>query len=104
MQKELELYEILYLINPSFTEQELENKIEFYRGFLTKKGSQVMVQNRGKRSLSYNIKGFETANYIQMVYVGNKKLINSLDVTISRDDSILRHLTTKVRQLPQILD
>ena len=104
MQKELELYEILYLINPSFTEQELENKIEFYRDFLTKKGSQVMVQNRGKRSLSYNIRGFETANYIQMVYVGNKKLINSLDVTISRDDSILCHLTTKVRQLPQILD
>ena len=51
-----------------------------------------------------NIKGFETANYIQMVYVGNKTLINSLDITISRDESILRHLTTKVRQLPQILD
>jgi len=104
MEKELELYEVLYLINPTFTEQELENKIEFYRDFLTKKGSQVMVQNRGKRSLSYSIKGFDTANYIQMVYVGNKKLINSLDITINRDESILRHLTTKVRQLPQVLD
>ena len=29
-----------------------------------------MVQNRGKRSLSYNIKGFESATYIQMTYVG----------------------------------
>ena len=103
MQKELELYEVLYLLNPSFTEQELENKIDFYKNFLTKKGSQVMVQNRGKRSLSYNIKGFETANYIQMIYVGNKQLIDSLDITIRRDESILRHLTKKVHQLPDVL-
>lgn len=96
MQKDLELYEILYLVNPTFTETELETKVDFYRDFLTQRGSQVMVQNRGKRSLSYNIKGFESASYIQMTYVGNQKLIKSLDVAISRDDSILRHLTTKV--------
>ena len=104
MAKELKMYELVLFFKVTLPEQELKTKIERYRDFLTEKGSQVMVQNRGKRSLSYNIKGFETANYIQMVYVGNKKLINSLDITISRDESILRHLTTKVRQLPQILD
>jgi small subunit ribosomal protein S6 len=97
MQKDLELYEILYLVNPTFTETELETKVDYYRDFLTQRGSQVMVQNRGKRSLSYNIKGFESASYIQMTYVGNQKLIKSLDVAIKRDDAILRHLTTKVR-------
>lgn len=97
MQKDLELYEILYLVNPTFTEVELENKVDFYRDYLTQRGSQVMVQNRGKRSLSYSIKGFEIASYIQMTYVGNQKLIKSLDVEISRDESILRHLTTRVK-------
>ena len=103
MQKDLELYEILYLINPTFTETELEAKVDFYRDFLTQRGSQVMVQNRGKRGLSYSIKGFESASYIQMTYVGNQKLIKSLDTAISRDDSILRHLTTRVKNEPQIL-
>ena len=98
MQKELELYEVLYLLNPNFSKKEIENKIEFYRNFLTKKGSQVMVQNRGKRNLSYSVKGFDTANYIQMLYIGNKKLINTLDITIKRDESILRHLTMKIDQ------
>jgi ribosomal protein S6 len=97
MEKDLELYEVLYLVDPTFTETELETKVDYYRDFLTQRGSQVMVQNRGKRSLSYNIKGFESATYIQMTYVGNQKLIKSLDVAISRDDSILRHLTVVLK-------
>ena len=104
LKKELELYEILYLVKPNFTEHELENKVEFYRNFLLQKGSQVMVQIRGKRSLSYNIKGYETANYIQMIYVGNQSLIKSLETEIQRDESVLRHLTNRLSELPNILE
>ena len=50
MQKEVELYEVLYLLNPSFTDDEITKKIEYYRTFLMNRGSQVMIQNRGKRS------------------------------------------------------
>jgi small subunit ribosomal protein S6 len=96
MQKELELYEILYVVEPTFTEQETEEKIEYYQKFLTEKGSQVMVQNRGKRNLSYPIKGFETANYIQMFYLGNGELVKSLNKEIQRDLKVLRHMTTKL--------
>nr|YP_009550229.1 ribosomal protein S6 [Tisochrysis lutea]YP_009873622.1 ribosomal protein S6 [Isochrysis galbana]AUM82531.1 ribosomal protein S6 [Tisochrysis lutea]QKW88505.1 ribosomal protein S6 [Isochrysis galbana] len=103
MQKELELYEMLYLVDPSFTESELDSKTSFYRDFLISRGSQVMVQNRGKRSLSYKIRGCETANYIQMIYVGNQKLRENLNTTISRDSSVLRHLTTKIPKLPEVL-
>ena len=79
MKKEIELYESIYLLNPSFTQQEISTKIDYYQTFLLKKGSQVMVQNRGKRSLSYPIKGFESANYIQMIYLGNGQLITALN-------------------------
>tara|TARA_B100000524_G_scaffold102330_1_gene49117 strand:+ start:1454 stop:1768 length:315 start_codon:yes stop_codon:yes gene_type:complete len=104
MKKDLELYEVLYLVNPGFMDQELENKIEFYRNLLTGNGSSVMVQNRGKRSLSYRIKGFTTANYIQMVFVGNQKLIQKLDQQISRDESVIRHLTTKLPDRREIFN
>lgn len=103
MQKDLELYEILYLVEPTFTEEELEKKVDFYRDFMTQRGSQVLVQNRGKRSLSYSIKGFETANYIQMIYVGNQKLIQNLEVVINRDESVLRHITTRVHSKSPLL-
>jgi ribosomal protein S6 len=96
MKKEIELYEVVYLINPSFTQQEVEDKVNYYQDFLTSKGSQVMIQNRGKRSLSYPIKGFQTANYIQMFYLGNGELVNIFNKEVKRDTSILRTLTTKL--------
>ncbi len=97
MYKELEYYEAIYLISPNLTEQEVSKKMEFYQNFLQNKGSQVTVQNRGKRSLSYPIKGFETANFIQMLYVGNGNLLKVLTKEILRDTRVLRHLITKMR-------
>ena len=61
MKKELELYEVLFLLHPNFTDKELTDKIQYYQDFLTGKGSKVMVQNQGRRSLSYPIKKFEAA-------------------------------------------
>ena len=75
MKKEIELYEVIYLLDPSFTQPEINAKVQYYQDFLIGKGSQVMVQNRGKRSLSYPIKGFETANYIQMLYALLRNLL-----------------------------
>ena len=96
MYKEVEYYEAIYLISPNLTEQEVSTKMEFYQNFLQNKGSQVTVQNRGKRSLSYPIKGFETANFIQMLYVGNGNLLKVLTKEILRDTRVLRHLITKM--------
>ena len=98
MKKEIEMYEMIYLLNPSFTQQEITTKINYYQDFLTQQGSQVMVQNRGKRSLSYPIKGFENANYIQMVYLGNGTIVNALNKEIKRDEAVLRNITTRLTE------
>ena len=96
MKKELELYELVLLFKYTTSAGELSEKIEKYRSFLTEKGSQVMVKNHGKRSLAYPIKGFDTATYVQLVYLGNGPLIKQLDVEIQRDEFILRAVTTKL--------
>ena len=98
MRKELELYEILFLLHPNFTEKEIADKIQFYQDFLTAKGSKVMVQNQGRRSLSYPVQKFEAANFIQMVFLGNGQLIKSFNSTLKRDETILRHVTTKLNE------
>ena len=98
MKKELELYEVLFLLHPNFTDKELTDKIQYYQDFLTGKGSKVMVQNQGRRSLSYPIKKFEAANFVQMVFLGNGQLIKNFNSTVGRDESILRHITTKLNK------
>ena len=59
-----------------------------------------MVQNQGRTAkLSYPIKKFETANFIQMVFLGNGELITMFNKVIKRDESILRHMTTKLNEV-----
>ena len=96
MKKELELYELVLLFKITATDGETNERIQFYKNFLTERGSQVMVKNQGKRSLAYPIKGFETANSVQFVYLGNGEIIKQLNVEIQRDTAILRDITTKL--------
>jgi len=95
MKKELELYELVLLVKFASPE-ELNERLGFYREFLTAKGSQVMFKNHGKISLAYNIKGFDTATYVQIVYLGNGELIKQLNTELQRDDFILRTITTRL--------
>ena len=101
MIKKLNIYEVLYLVNASFTEKKLEDKIEFYRNFIIKNGSSAFIKNCGQKDLSYDIKKQTNANYIQMVYIGNNKLINLLNQEMNRDEEILRHFTTKLVKMPE---
>ena len=102
MAKKLDIYEILYLVDTSFTDEKLENKIEFYRDFAVKNGSSAIVKNCGQKDLSYTVKKQTSANYIQMVYVGNNKLVNLMNQEMNRDEDILRHFTTKLVEMPEM--
>ena len=97
LKKELELYELVLLFKFTTVEEETRERIDFYRDFIVGKGSQVMVKNHGKKSLAYPIKGFETATSVQIVYLGNNNLINQISTEIQRDESVLRGVTTKLK-------
>ena len=96
MKKELELYELVLLLKFRTTEQEATSKTQYYRDFLIEKGSQVLVKNQGKISLAYQIKGFDIATSIQLIFLGNDDLLKQMNVEIQRDDVILRAITTKL--------
>ena len=104
MNKELELYELVLLMNFTSTEQEILERVDYYRDFLTGQGSQVMVKNHGKKQLAYSVKGFETATYIQIVYLGNRNLVTAINKEIKRDTTILRAITTKILNQDELLN
>ena len=97
MRKELGLYELVLFLKFTTVEEVTKERINFYKNFIAERGSQVMVKNYGKKSLAYPIKGFELATSIQIVYLGNNDLIKQINVEIQRDESVLRSLTTKLR-------
>ena len=97
LKKELGLYELVLFLKFTTVDEVTKERINFYKDFITERGSQVMVKNHGKKSLAYPIKGSEIATSVQIVYLGNDILIKQLNTEIQRDESILRSLTTKLR-------
>ena len=97
LKKELELYELVLFLKFTTVEEFAKERIDFYRDFITERGSEVMIKNHGKKSLAYPIKGFEIATSIQIIYLGNDDLIRQINTVIQRDESVLRSLTTKLR-------
>tara|TARA_B110000046_G_scaffold72747_1_gene80486 strand:- start:151 stop:468 length:318 start_codon:yes stop_codon:yes gene_type:complete len=96
MKRELGMYELVLLFKYNSTEKTISEKIEFYKEFLTQKGSQVMAKNCGKKSLAYMIKGFDSAVSVQLVFLGNGNLLKLLNTEIQRDECVLRAVTTKL--------
>ena len=94
--KELQLYELVVLMKFTTVDDANQERIDFYRDFITEKGTQVMVKNFGKKSLAYPIKGFESATSVQIVYLGNDTLNRQINTELNRDEFILRSLTTKL--------
>ena len=97
VKKELELYELILLMKFTTVDEQTIERIDFYKDFIKDKGSQVMVKNCGKKYLAYPIKGFEMATSVQIVYLGNDSIIRQINTEIQRDESILRSLTTKLK-------
>ena len=96
MNKELELYELV-LLTKLASEEDTLNKFDSYRAFFAEKCSQALIKNMGKKSLAYSIKGFDTASYIQIVYLGNGDLNKELNRYLQRDEFVLRAVTTKLK-------
>ena len=74
VKKELELYELVLLFKFTTVEDATRERIDFYTDFIKKRGTQVMVKNRGKKSLAYPIKGFDIATSIQIILLSLKSL------------------------------
>ena len=96
VRKDLELYELVLLFKVTTVEDATRERIDFYTDFLKKRGTAVMVKNEGEKSLTYPIKGFDTATSVKIVYLGNDTLVRQVNTEVLRDEFILRGLTTKL--------
>lgn len=73
-------------------------RILYYKRLLEKQGFKAVIQCRRQyvTELTYPIKGFYKALYVEMYYIGNTQIVSELDKLFLRDKVILRSITQKV--------
>ena len=84
MAKASEKYEVMYIINPNFSEEETAAVVEKFKALVEANGTLDEIEEMGKRKLAYEI------NYISEGYYVLMKFTSVLGIT----DGILRRLIT----------
>ena len=91
-------YEIMFIVRPTLTEDEIKNVAKKFETILTDNGAKVTnTKDMGQRELAYEIKKFKSGYYyVLTVEAEDDKAIKEFDRLALISSDIIRHLITKI--------
>ena len=96
-------YEVLFIVKPTLTEEETNEKLEFVKGILTKNGGEIeSVVPMGTRKLAYAIKKHERGTYFVIYFKAPPSLIAELQRVLCITEDIIRFLIVKYETKKEI--
>ena len=92
MAKASEKYEVMYIINPNFTEEETAAVVEKFKALVEANGTLEELEEMGKRKLAYEINYISEGYYVLMKFTSGADFPAELDRVINITDGVLRTL------------
>ena len=95
MAKATEKYEVMYIINPNFTEEQTAAVVEKFKALVEAHGTLDELEEMGKRKLAYAI-NYETEGYYALYnFSAEPEFPAELDRVLNITDGVLRSLIIK---------
>lgn len=89
-------YEMMYILRPDLSEEQVDEAINKYRDFLVEQGAEeIEIQLRGRRRLAYEIQRHSEGIYVQLNYRASGKQVAPLEQSMRLSDEVIRYLTLK---------
>ena len=96
-------YEVLFIVKPTLTEDEVKTKVDFVKEVITKNGGQIArVEEMGTRKLAYKIEKYERGVYFVIYFTAPSELIAELTRNIRITEDIVRFLVVKYENKREI--
>ena len=96
------IYESTFICSPELPADKLEELVEKAKKTVENSGGQILLlQQLGKKKLSYPIEKFREGSYVYMELTGTGEMLNSLENFYKVTDSVMRFLTVKRAKKPQ---
>ena len=90
-------YEIMFIVRPTLTEEEIKAVAENFQNVLTNNGANVTnFKEMGQRELAYEINKFTTGYYFLFVVEANSEAEKEFNRVARINESLLRHLIVRV--------
>lgn len=93
-------YEIMYIVRPTLSEEEIKNVCKDFETVLKTNGAKVVdFTEIGQRELAYEIKDFKSGYYfVTTVEAEDDKATKEFDRLALISNDIIRHLITKLEK------
>ncbi|WP_270992457.1 30S ribosomal protein S6 [Campylobacter upsaliensis] len=96
-------YEVLFILKPTLTEEEVSAKLEFVKEILSKNGAEIQtVVPMGTRQLAYKIKKYERGTYFVIYFKAPTSLIAELERVLRITEEVIRFLIVKYENKKEI--
>ena len=89
-------YETMFILKPTLVEEEIKQKIDFYKEAITKNGGEIKnCLDMGMRNLAYEIKKHQRGYYFVIYFTTEPKAILELERLYRINEDILRFIVIK---------
>ena len=96
-------YELLFVVKPTLTEEEVKGRLEFVKDVLTKNGAEIKtVDEMGVRKLAYEIEKQERGYYFVIYFIGEPAGIEEVLRNLRLDENIIRFLNLKFESKKEV--
>ena len=97
MQEKRGKFELLYIVNPQLTEDEIAALHDKVKAAITENEGVIEKENHwGRRRLAYEVQKFREGYYIYAEFEGIGKTVKSIDALARIETGIIRHLVTRI--------
>jgi len=99
-------YEILYIINPNFEKDKINNTMAEVTRKLEETNSKIINHYIwGKKRLSYPIKNQKYGTYVLLQFEdGDRIKMDDFDTWMKLENLIMRHITIKLDNRPEVIE
>lgn len=96
-------YEVLFILKPTLTEDEIKERVDFVKEIITKNGGEVAsVIEMGAWKLAYTIDKYERGVYFVIYFTAPTSLIEELVRNLRYNEDVIRFLTVKYENKKEI--
>ena len=97
----MHLYESIFIIRPSLSDDDTNKLIEKIKGLLEKAGAPVLIlENWGKKKLAYEIKREHRGTFVYMHFKAAGNVVGELEHAYRLEDTVLKFLTVRLEHPP----
>ena len=97
----MQLYESIFIVSPSLSDDDTTQLIEKMKGVLEKAGaSLIKLENWGKKKLAYEVKRERRGTFVYLHFKAAGNVVGELEHSYRLEDSVLKFLTVRLEQPP----